>query len=1241
STTANTGSTYSWTISGGSILTATDSNAVVVEWLHNGTGSISVKETNSLGCDTTVEVNNIVINERPVPVILGDTVVCRNTEGYIYATTANTGAKYSWTITGGTAQSRTDSSAIMIKWLKNGTGSVSVKETNSLGCDTTVLLKVIINERPVPVISGDTAVCRNTDGHVYSTKAISGNTYIWAVTGGTILTKNDSNAVVVEWGNDGTGSITVKQANALACDTSVMQNVTINPRPTPSLTGDTIACRNTEGHFYSTKAVSGNKYTWVVDGGEILNGDGTNAIEVKWLHNGTGTVELTEENSFGCDTTVKVTNVRINPRPAPKLAGDTTVCKNSNGHMYQTDSVSGNSYEWFVTGGTIDSGQATNRIWVTWLGTGSGKVAVKETNILGCDTTVEVSNIKINPRPAPVLKGDTTVCRNTKSNIYSTPLVTGNKYVWTVTGGVIESGQNTNQVSVNWLHSDTGSIAVTETNSFGCDSTAEAKNVFINPRPAPVLTGDTSVCRNTTGHVYSTPGISGHTYIWSVNGGTITSGQNTNSIVVTWLHNGMGTVSVKETNIFGCDTTVSVNNILIKVRPVPVISGDADACRSSNHTYSTASNSGSIYKWNVFGGKITSDSTKNIVMVTWTNNSAGSISVTETNAQGCDTTVSMNIGIRITPVQTLTGDFDVCENEFGFIYRTQYDADYTYNWTVAGGKIMTSSTSNTIRVNWGKADSGFVQVRVTNSIGCDTLMIVPVNIKPKPKPAIGGPRSVCAFGDTATYTAAGVINAGDKFKWIVSGGKILTSDTLKTIRVKWLKDGKGVLVLKQINKLGCDTTIIDTVIINPAPVAKISGNTDVCAFTRYHLYKTVANADYNYTWTVTNGNVVTGANTNEVVIEWFGSGKGKVVLKVQNFITGCITKDSVEVNIKDAPTPKISGPDFHCEKFFKGFYTTLKTNGNTYEWSVKGGKVLSGQGSNTVEIIWEVPGMGEVTVKETSPTGCDSTVTYLVKVGLLNLSIVTPTQIGCAPAKIDFGVAGDEGVTHYEWSFGDGTRIGGKDKNQVSHLYFAAGSYQVRLIVYTDKGCTDTAVSTINIYSKPKADFDYTHTINSEKITIEEDTVIFKNKSVGGYTYFWDFGDGNTDTTANPQHVYSKIGLFEVKLVTTNANGCKDSIIKQIYVTAVIRLFAPNAITPDGDGINDGYHVVTHNITEFEILIFNRWGEIIYRSNDKNFIWDGKFKGQTVQQDVYPYIIRAKGVTGETVNKKGHIYVIW
>jgi hypothetical protein len=177
----NAGSTYAWTISGGTILTDADSNAVVVEWLHNGTGSISVKETNTSNCDTTV-IQSILINERPVPVIMAITVVCRNTMGHVYATTLNAGSTYAWTISGGTILTDADSNAVVVEWLHNGTGSITVKEKNSLGCDTTVTVNnILINERPVPVIIGDTVVCRNTDGHIYATTLNAGSSYAWTI----------------------------------------------------------------------------------------------------------------------------------------------------------------------------------------------------------------------------------------------------------------------------------------------------------------------------------------------------------------------------------------------------------------------------------------------------------------------------------------------------------------------------------------------------------------------------------------------------------------------------------------------------------------------------------------------------------------------------------------------------------------------------------------------------------------------------------------------------------------------------------------------------------------------------------------------------------------------------------------------------------------------------------------------------------------------------------------------------
>src|ERR1044072_7515723 len=120
------------------------------------------------------------------------------------------------------------------------------------------------------------------------------------------------------------------------------------------------------------------------------------------------------------------------------------------------------------------------------------------------------------------MTGLDTICRNTAGVVYNTPNTAGDSYSWAISGGTITAGQNTNAVTVTWLSEGIGSISVTETNSLGCDTTVSLDNITINPRPAPVISGADTVCRNTAGFSYSTTNNAGNTYLWTISGGTIT-----------------------------------------------------------------------------------------------------------------------------------------------------------------------------------------------------------------------------------------------------------------------------------------------------------------------------------------------------------------------------------------------------------------------------------------------------------------------------------------------------------------------------------------------------------------------------------------------------------------------------------------------------------------------------------------------------------------------------------------------
>jgi gliding motility-associated-like protein len=161
---------------------------------------------------------------------------------------------------------------------------------------------------------------------------------------------------------------------------------------------------------------------------------------------------------------------------------------------------------------------------------------------------------------------------------------------------------------------------------------------------------------------------------------------------------------------------------------------------------------------------------------------------------------------------------------------------------------------------------------------------------------------------------------------------------------------------------------------------------------------------------------------------------------------------------------------------------------------------------------------------------------------------VDDSSLSCPPKTVQFtnlSVPGSAGTTSYLWDFGDGNT---STQINPSHTYNSSGNYAVSLIVTNSSGCTKslTKPNYIQIIAKPVANFTGNN-INSCAIPV---TASFTNTSTNGSTYAWDFGDGGSSTATNPSHTYSTAGSYTVKLIVTNAAGCKDTMIKTGFVKA-------------------------------------------------------------------------------------------
>lgn len=228
----------------------------------------------------------------------------------------------------------------------------------------------------------------------------------------------------------------------------------------------------------------------------------------------------------------------------------------------------------------------------------------------------------------------------------------------------------------------------------------------------------------------------------------------------------------------------------------------------------------------------------------------------------------------------------------------------------------------------------------------------------------------------------------------------------------------------------------------------------------------------------------------------------------------------------------------------------------------------------------------------------------------------------------------------FTWDFGDGNT---SNEAHPNHLYTESGQFPVTLSVATAEGCVDTLhltqVDLININPKPTADF----ITDKTETDICHPVVQFTNTSQGAVSYYYNFDDGYSfSAEENPSHYFYLSGDHYVYLIATSEKGCTDTAYQKIYVEP-FSVFLPNTFTPNSDEFNPVFEAkMWLEPFEWELRIYNRWGEEIFASLDHQAAWDGTYKGEIVPFGLYSYTLRYRPCSMEdhTIVKSGHINVI-
>ncbi len=1219
------GLSYSWTGPDG--FTSTDQNPTIsaATAAKDGTYSVDIVDGNSCGNSASTTV---VVNDLPIPSLLGDSDPCINQAGYIYQTDAGN-SNYAWSITGGVITSGSSTNAVTVTWNTSGTQTIAVSytDTNGCGADAATEYEVTVQDLPIPVISGDSEVCVNEQG-VYSTDSGMSN-YVWTVSaGGNIISGAGTEEITVEWLGVGDQKVTVTYDNTYGCSpvSPTEYDVYINALPVASVTsGETSVCLDESGLQYTTQSGMSN-YAWTITGGTITAGSTTNTITVTWDQVGAQEITVTYEDGNSCSpATPGAYSVTVNDLPTPTITGATEVCENESGVTYYTESGKSN-YTWTITGGTIVSGAGTYQISVDWGASGTGTVVVnyEENGCAAANDTEE--SVTIQAPATPSILGSDEECEGATNISYQTDgSMTG--YVWSVTsGGTITSGQGTNSIEVTWNTSGSQSVSVYYYNSLGCLSETSTYAVTVDALPVPTISGDNETCLNSTGNEYTTEsGMSN--YSWTIVGGTIDE-DNGESVKVTWTSTGIQTISVSYDDTNGCSTSSPTNySVTVYSLPSVTISGNTDVCLNSTSTYSTQSGMSS-YSWTVVGGTITSGASTNSVDVLWDTSGAQSISVNYVNANGCsaasDYSYPVNVIEPATPL--ISGSTEECLNTTGVIYNTESGMS-NYSWTIVGGTITNGQGTDEITVTWTAAGTGTLVVSYTDGNTCEAYSnTYEVIINDLPVPVITGSTDVCQ-GYNETYTTeSGMSN----YDWTLSSGGSIVSggDGSDFIEVLWDNSGTQTLSVTYEDTNGCNPASATEVniVVTAKPTPTISPATTSACNLSTTTFSTES-GKINYSWIVTGGTIVSGDGTNSIQVQWSTAGSQSVEVNYDNS-NGCSggTAATSSVEVFSLPAPSLIGDNAACIGESKTYQTDNTGTESNYVWTITGGTIDSGQNTNEVTVTWNTEGEGTITVNYDNADGCpaETATSYSVDVYdiTVDLTVTIPTSGStaiCSGTDATFTATGANGSdpTNYVYEFFVDDVSQGAASSTSTFNYTVTSNVVVKVdITDSSTGCTESTSLNITALETPVVSLD--SPVDGDEFCYGE-TVDFTASALGTVTNY-TFYDKTNDVSYNNGTLgyYTQADGFtsDVTVYVIASNGSCSANSNEVNLT-IHDLPVPSMIAAPSTKITEGTEVTFTATGGIEYEFFVNGTSEQLRSTTDNFITSSLVNGDVVRVDVY------------------------
>jgi gliding motility-associated-like protein len=725
-----------------------------------------------------------------------------------------------------------------------------------------------------------------------------------------------------------------------------------------------------------------------------------------------------------------------------------------------------------------------------------------------------------------------------------------------------------------------GTYTVTTTVANGCTDTEVITITQNIAVPTAAITNNS----NTTVLTCSQTSISltasgGVSYSWS-NGTSIVGTAAALSIT------SPGTYTVTATAANGCtDTEVITITQNIAAPTAAIANGGTTAILDCNTTsIALTASGGTSYSWS--NGTSVVGTAAQLQVTT-----AGTYTVTVTAANGCTDTELIVITYQANTNPTFTQIAPICTGS-------------TINLATTSNNGVNGSWSPAPNVN---ATTTYTFTPNTGLCANTATMTIVVN----PYPTIAAQNDTICAGSNGTITTQ--INLiGGTYAWNSS-----TNTQANLIAAPNATSTYTVIY----NLAGCTDTASAQIVVNPVPVVQVQ-NATICAGQTGALIASANLANGTFLWA--NG------STNDTLLLSPNTTSSQNVTYTLNGCTSAPVTATLTVN----PVPTIT---MNNQTICAGDPVTMQANANpagTYYWGPNG---VQGIATNTF-----TPTQDSTIEVFNVLNGCSSdTIQATITVLPLPISTFSANVLqGCVPLSVGFS-ADVLNNTTYAWQTSNQLSASGA---QATLDFQINGSFSVTLTA-TLNGCssTTTVANMIEVDNYPIAAFEP----SSQVFTEPNQALSFWNSSVGATTYQWNFGEGGSSSEETPTHIFDIENEGTTVLLYAYSNlGCSDTASFYIGFDPGLVYYIPNTFTPDEDQFNQTFlPIFTSGIDpyNYQLLIYNRWGEVIFESLNPEFGWDGTFgqQGNPCPVGTYTYMITVKlPAVDKRQAIKGHVNLI-